>query len=355
MPVNVYRSGDPGAPALNGTAGSLIAVLKACLVDGYGSKLPAGWSMPFSSGSPITKAVFKQGPKTGLPQYHLRVVDDGTLTAGGREAALRAYETMTGIDTGTNEFPTSSQLAAGAICRKSHTADATARPWMLLADDRTFILLIYHASGFNTSYGSAGYGYGGMYFGDYVPVSASYAYRCVLIAKSAQNVTTDEGIGGFIGPSIGGLTWGCRVLARDYAGAASSRPCGMLGSQFSSVPTVEGGGEGAIAIGSPAASGQARAPLMAGANPADGKLWVGPIWLYQTSPSAVVGYLRGVWAPAYTGDSVTDGAQYTGAGPLSGRTLEHRYPVRFRDGSGTSYSPHFHGALVLEVSNTWDA
>lgn len=36
--VNLFRSTDTGAPTLNGTAGSLISVLDACLQDGYNSK-----------------------------------------------------------------------------------------------------------------------------------------------------------------------------------------------------------------------------------------------------------------------------------------------------------------------------
>jgi len=36
--VILYRSSDTGAPTLNGVAGSLLAVLDACLVDGYNNK-----------------------------------------------------------------------------------------------------------------------------------------------------------------------------------------------------------------------------------------------------------------------------------------------------------------------------
>lgn len=39
-PVKWFASTDTGAPVLNGVAGSLIAVLKACLVDGYNAQTP---------------------------------------------------------------------------------------------------------------------------------------------------------------------------------------------------------------------------------------------------------------------------------------------------------------------------
>lgn len=38
IPVKIFRSTDPNAPTLNGTAGSLIALFDACLVNGYNSK-----------------------------------------------------------------------------------------------------------------------------------------------------------------------------------------------------------------------------------------------------------------------------------------------------------------------------
>ena len=37
MSIHVYKSTDTGAPSLDGQAGSLLAVIRACLVDGFGS------------------------------------------------------------------------------------------------------------------------------------------------------------------------------------------------------------------------------------------------------------------------------------------------------------------------------
>jgi len=47
MTVTVYRSTDSGAPFLNAMQGSFINVLRKCLVDGYGAKSGAGWTMPY--------------------------------------------------------------------------------------------------------------------------------------------------------------------------------------------------------------------------------------------------------------------------------------------------------------------
>ena len=43
----LYQSSDVGAPIFYGTSGSLVDLLDACLVNGYGSKSGAGWIKPF--------------------------------------------------------------------------------------------------------------------------------------------------------------------------------------------------------------------------------------------------------------------------------------------------------------------
>ena len=48
MSFTIYRSTDASPPVLNGTAGSLRALLLACLVDGYGAKAAAGWAETFN-------------------------------------------------------------------------------------------------------------------------------------------------------------------------------------------------------------------------------------------------------------------------------------------------------------------
>lgn len=46
LPVTVYRWDDPGAPQLqNRTYAEWLEILRKCLVDGYGTKQPAGWSV----------------------------------------------------------------------------------------------------------------------------------------------------------------------------------------------------------------------------------------------------------------------------------------------------------------------
>jgi hypothetical protein len=50
LPVTVYRWDDVGAPQIvNGTQSEFLDIFDKCLVDGYGAKLPLGWTTAFTS------------------------------------------------------------------------------------------------------------------------------------------------------------------------------------------------------------------------------------------------------------------------------------------------------------------
>ena len=74
MTVRVYQSTDTSAPVLTGVAGSLIALLDAVLVAGYGTQTAAGWTKPFNG---INKGVYKHAGSNG----YFRFVDDASANA----------------------------------------------------------------------------------------------------------------------------------------------------------------------------------------------------------------------------------------------------------------------------------
>ncbi|MCZ7641379.1 MAG: hypothetical protein M5U12_38155 [Verrucomicrobia bacterium] len=130
----VYRCTDSGAPSLSGVAGSLTALLDACLVNGYGSLPAAGWTKPFVD---TGKAVYRNAAAAVARSYY-RVTDVGTTWA-----RIRGYDAMSSVDAGTGEFPTSTVISGdGLFAYKSSTADTTPRPWILLADERTALLAL---------------------------------------------------------------------------------------------------------------------------------------------------------------------------------------------------------------------
>lgn len=140
--ATVYQSTDPGAPALTGQAGSLINLLRALLVTGYGAgpttKPGLGWTEAFTA---TNKAVFRNSPATGSGTY-LRVDDSGGGSTGGREALLRAYEGMTSVDAGTGPSPTAVQSATGVIWVKSSAADSASRAWRAIGTERDLFLFV---------------------------------------------------------------------------------------------------------------------------------------------------------------------------------------------------------------------
>lgn len=129
---NVYRSDDTSAPVITGTAGDLVTALDAILVNGYGSKPDAGWTIAYTG---TNKRAYQQG--SGLS--HLLRVDD----ADARLSRVVGYGSMSDIDTGSNPFPTGAQISGGLYVRKSVSADSVARPWICFATETTFYLFIF--------------------------------------------------------------------------------------------------------------------------------------------------------------------------------------------------------------------
>ncbi|WP_127564267.1 hypothetical protein [Stenotrophomonas indicatrix] len=138
----IYRSTDPGAPQLSGVAGSLVALLDAVLVNGYGVgadvKPGAGWVRTFSA---TNKRVYRNNHVDGSGGY-LRV-EEPSATPG--YAYARAYETMSDIDTGTGAAPTAGQSTNGILLLKSSENNGSSRPWEVVATDQAMYLFVnYH-------------------------------------------------------------------------------------------------------------------------------------------------------------------------------------------------------------------
>ena len=194
LPVKYFSSAQAGAPTLSGTAGSLIALLDACLVNGYGLKSVDSLvvvgnlaTATISTGHiyPVDGVVLVAGAAPAGLNGEQRVLSitantftfatsgisdqtaTGTITAkmapagwskefsgtnkavyrsGGNGyrlrvddtnptyALVRGYEAMTDVDTGAAPFPQSGQMASGLWWKKSNAADTTQREWRLLAD-----------------------------------------------------------------------------------------------------------------------------------------------------------------------------------------------------------------------------
>src|SRR5690606_20143676 len=126
MPWTLYQSSDAGAPVLSGQSGSLLAVLDACLITGYGAKPAAGWTIAFTDGD---KRVYRPGASAKSRKF-VRINDTSSLLGGAREAGIRGFDSMSDIDTGVHPFPDASQVSLSEnslFMRKSSSASTIAR------------------------------------------------------------------------------------------------------------------------------------------------------------------------------------------------------------------------------------
>lgn len=282
MTVRVYRSTDAGAPELSGTAGTLIGVLDACLVDGYGSLAAAGWTKAFSG---VNKAAYKQ-PATSN-QFYLRVDDTGTTSA-----RVVGYESMTDVDTGVAAFPTEAQVAGGLYCTKSSVASGLARAWIMVATDSMFYLYINQDGAVASTAAIM------MAFGDITSYKADDAYQTLIIAGTAV-----AGSGNQFAKLSTTITEveSAHYLARDY-------------TQFGSAKNV---GKHSDLVKSKAADDMGRLGLTY-PNPPDGGLYMAPVWIHE--PSILRGLLPGIWNPLHT-QPITHLDTFSGAGDLAGKTF----------------------------------
>lgn len=133
----IFSSSDPGAPQLTGQVGSFLSLVRALLVTGYGTapnaKAGLGWTEEFTG---TNKAVFRGNPVSGTG-YRTRIDD-----TNAQYVLVRAYDSMSDVDTGTNPVPLPAQLTSGAMWPKSATANSTARAWWAIGNERSLYLFV---------------------------------------------------------------------------------------------------------------------------------------------------------------------------------------------------------------------
>lgn len=321
MTVNVYKSTDASAPnVLAGTIGTLITVLDACLVDGYGSKSAAGWTKAFSG---TNKAAYKQGSGGGGLQFYLRV-DDSLLAV---QAKAVGYETMSDVDTGTGPFPTSGQLAAGTYFPKSVSDDAVVRPWMVIATNRAFYLYVHHDELDITA--SSAYKLMA-FFGDITSYKSGDQYNCLILGNYASGVATNN-----FGTATGALNTQLpgHYLARAYTQIGGSVHVGKIIDYYRNGQSVIIGGAGGPTYATPYP------------DPMTGGMLLAPIYVTEgvSGYATVRGVMPGLWAPLHN----LPGNHYdtfSGSGVFSGKTFTLLDATN--GGNGRC-------RVAIETSNTW--
>jgi hypothetical protein len=294
MAFTYYASTDAGAPTLSGTAGALITVLDAILVNGYGAKAAAGWSKAYSG---VNKAAYRAPSGS---QLYLRVQDDAPVTA--KEARLTGYEAMTDVDTGTGPFPTAAQGVGGVAMtpgRKSTSADGTARTWHCFADARTIYFVPDPGDAAPALYHEA------WMFGEIYSLSPGDAYNCMIVGRAAENSATgsNDQLDKYCAASLTSTSAG-HFMARSYTATGGSL---LVGKHWD---TIKGAGT-IVGIGN-----------IPYPNPQDGGLYLSRVWINEVASSGSLrGRMRGFWQMCHPVASVNHLDTLSGTGDLAGRTF----------------------------------
>ena len=268
--VKYFHSELPGAPVLNGTAGSLIAVLDACLVTGWGlltassvtvsggvataafstshafepdtilqvsGATPAGlngqqratsttsngvsWAAPGVADGVATGTItIKLAPAgwTKVAGANKTAYQSGNPSASGcwariddsagRFARLRAYESMTDIDTGVGPTPTEVQQTGGLYISKSDAASSAPRRWIVVASDKFVVLLVAHHNSYSNNFAP-------FCWGGFPSLKAGDAYNFLVSAETTDR-SGDSSVG--LGSPMGSWVGSTGVfIVRSYA------------------------------------------------------------------------------------------------------------------------------------------
>lgn len=375
-----------GAPQLDGLAGSLIGILDACLVSGFGLQAAtitvasgvATLTTPLAHGFELHRVVEVAGATPSGLNGRQRVLSrtttaitfdatgiaDGAATGSitvklapagwskvysgtnkaayrsnnvsgsqtflrvddtvGRNARVVGYETMSDVDTGEGPSPTAAQLSGGGWWPKSNTASSAARAWTVVANDRT----VYLHTGCGDSAGVSGSVWG---FGDFSSYKMSDAYACCIFCASSD--VSADGSSNQLGAieTVRQAFDNSAYLQRSFSGMSGAVFSRQMPESYLRNDSISGAGYGAVT---------------AFPNGPDSGLVLSRKTLFEPSVC-----LRGVLAGAYLTPQNCH-ANYSrntlqdGSGDLAGRKL---LAVKCGSAAGTSSQ----GVMFFDVTGPW--
>jgi len=388
--VKYFHSAMVGAPVLNNTAGCLIALLDACLINGFGLKTldslvvsggiatgtvstghsfepdtiaeiagatpaglngqkriltvagnsftfdatgisnqtatgtisaklaGAGWTKPFT-GTNI--AVYRSGNVVGTRMF-LRVSDTGT----GTNAFVRGFEFMSdAAGTGQVGFPAATVIGGEGLFAPKHNAisPTLARPWIVVADDRTFYVSTAPSTSATNSMSWV--------FGDINPVRAGDPFGCVLSGFLTDLSNTSTPNAADISNSNGTAAVGNLYMPRSFSGLGGQVTVLQRGESYWSTNGFSAGTNNQIAY----------------PNPADNSLLLNRVVLIEPGLSVLRGTHRGLLHTPQNCQAFFEMRQkIDGQGAFAGRKL--LYISSNGAGGGTRSSGFF-----LDITGPW--
>lgn len=228
-----FHSRQVGAPVLTGEVGKLIAVLDWALET---SDSTNGFEKVYAA---TNKAVYRS--RYGLRPY-LDVDDSASMAGGARDAGVRAYESMTGIGTGTSPFPLPATIPVLAW-RKSQAASAVVRRYCGIKTAQMLLLYV------NTDGEPDGHCY---FFGQLPAKHPNENYPALIaaatISASGTLSTANYGLGGLMPTQE---SWGGGSVSAVSAGIYWQRnPAGSIKAVSGNMRRSASAGTYSIADGS---------------------------------------------------------------------------------------------------------
>lgn len=182
-PATLYSWEDVGAPQIEynstNTTGYLYSILKAVLINGYGTRTPVGgWLLAFDD-EPNKTLVLKHATEDKFLRIKDNVNDEWAEALG--------FTAMTDVDTGTGQFPSNAYLGTSKylIGKKNGTSSSVqSADWrMLVADNgEWFYYLGNYAS--STAYPT------GFFFGKtYHPIASAQRWMLTGYRSTSMSVS----------------------------------------------------------------------------------------------------------------------------------------------------------------------
>ena len=275
----------------------------------------AGWSELFAG--TLTNVLALKPSVAEASGSVLRVDDTGTTNA-----RVRAFESMSDISTGLGPMPLDAQVSGGLYWPKSGTANATARPWFVVADERGFYLAVAPQGGDRFTL---------MYAGDAASLKSGDAYGYLLTGNQSDQTaatTVPDGCCGWSHRSARGGAY----LQRLHTGVGQAVAAQRLGAHHNGSTADVYAGSAGYSVGSYP-------------NSPNNGLMTGPLELYA---SGLRGSLPGLLHPVQDcGNAFASGAIVAGTDDYAGRRL---MAIRTAPPSGSVVA----GTVFIDTTGPWE-
>lgn len=274
----------------------------------------AGWQELFAG--TLTNALCVKPTVPEATGCVLSIDDTGTTNA-----RVRAFEAMTDVSSGVGLTPLEGQVAGGLYWPKSNVANATARPWIVIADERGFYLAV----------DPTGTGrYTLTYAGDIASLKSGDAYGYLLTGNQSDQTNTSsvpDGCCGYSGRSARGGAY----LVRAHTAIGQSVAAQRLGAHHNGATADVYAGTADYSIGTYP-------------NGPNNGLMTGALELHAIG---IRGTLPGLLHPVQDlGNAFATGAIVDGTDDLAGRRL---MAIRTAPPSGAVVA----GTVFIDVTGPW--